>query len=46
MKLAVEETTFILDQVKVHENLVQDYIKSVFRDFESHFKTKRVSEKL
>ena len=45
-KLSDEETTFILDQGTAYGNLVQEFIKSAFLDFESYRRTKRSSEKL
>ena len=45
MKLTDEELSLVLDQCTVHENLLQDYFKSVFHDFESYPRTKSLRKK-
>ena len=46
MKLTDEQkSSFILDQEIFEENLLQDYVKSVFRGFGDYIRTKRASEK-
>ena len=44
LKLSDEETSFNLDQDTVHENLLPDNVKSVFQEFETYLRTKKVSE--
>ena len=46
MKLTDEQkSSFILDQEFFEENLLQDYVKPVFRGFGDYIRTKRASEK-